>query len=46
MVRDVLRVKPTDMNERELQGMWRWIDHDVNGVISVGEFVRLMKRGT
>ena len=28
-----------------MQGLWRWVDEDSTGMLSVGEFVRLMRRG-
>lgn len=41
----MLKMPHEAVSERELQAMWRWIDEDASGQVSVGEFVRLMRKG-
>ena len=45
MVREELRLGPSELREEELEGLWRALDADSSGWISAGEFGRFMRRG-
>ena len=45
MIRDVLKVPPSRMDDHEIDAMWRWVDWDTSGNIASGEFLRLMRCG-
>ena len=45
MVRNELKLKPADLNDKVLKSVWKALDSDVSGYIEAGEFGRFMRRG-
>ena len=45
MVRETLKLSPTQMPEANLLSLWRYIDSDMDGNINSGEFLKLVRRG-
>ena len=45
MVRGILGLPSSRMDDDEVLSMWRWVDDDASGLINAGEFLRLMRIG-
>ena len=45
MCRDRLMLAPATLSEAQLQGVWKSVDSDSSGYVSLGEFGRFMKKG-